>query len=62
MSDELSPRVVAAIVALLEQMIEDEPEQPERASSWARSGRVEPSWAERGRRCWRDGERERGWR
>jgi hypothetical protein len=59
--DELSPAVVAAITALLAAMQESD-DAPEDARPWARSGRVAPSWNERGNHAWRDGERERGWR
>jgi len=59
--DELPPAVVAAIVAALAAL-----EQPEDAPvpvlTWARSGRVAPSWRATGRECWRSDERERAWR
>ncbi|MEX2314871.1 MAG: hypothetical protein WD628_04070, partial [Thermomicrobiales bacterium] len=58
--DDLPPAVVAAITALLAAIQEPE-DEPEDARPWARSGRVAPSWNDRRRHGWRDGERERGW-
>lgn len=58
--DDLPPALVAAIGALIAAM-PDSDDQPEEDHLWTRSGRVAPSWNERGKHAWRDGERERGW-
>ena len=59
-NNDLPPAVVAAITALLAAMQEPD-DEPEIDRVWARSGKVMPSWNERGKHEWRYGERERGW-
>jgi hypothetical protein len=59
--DELPPAVVAAITAILTAMQELD-EEPDEERVWARSGQVAPSWSERGKHAWRDGQREQGWK
>jgi hypothetical protein len=59
--DELPPAVVAAITAILAAMQELD-EEPDEERVWARSGQVAPSWNERGKSAWRDGQREQGWK
>jgi hypothetical protein len=59
-SNDLPPAVVAAITAILAAMREPD-DEPEEERVWSRSGRVAPTWNERGKHAWRDRERERGW-
>jgi hypothetical protein len=59
--DELPPAVVAAITAILAAMQEPDDQQDEE-HVWVRSGRVAPSWNERGRHAWRDDQRDKGWK
>lgn len=50
-ADELPEAVVAAIVALLAQLVVDDESDEQPVSAWARSGQVAPTW--RGEGEWR---------
>ena len=59
--DELPRAVVAAIVAALAALAEDDEPDASPCFNWQNSTRVASRWRATGPTCWRDVERGKGW-
>jgi hypothetical protein len=61
-NDELSPAIVAAIMAALSAVSVQDEQEDVPARNWPSATRIAPRWRDTGANGWRDIERAKGWR